>query len=80
MRPAEVELRAKLIDDFSAQVLTGALSVMANPNNPIRLNQFAALLDCELRNPTTHSFLMQAEDSSHEVKRFGTVSHTEVNN
>jgi hypothetical protein len=34
----ELELRAKLIDDFSAQVLTGALAVLDDPSNPIRLN------------------------------------------
>src|ERR1700720_2388041 len=40
----ELELRAKLIDDFSAEVLTGALAVLDAPSNPIRLNQFAAAM------------------------------------
>jgi hypothetical protein len=54
MRPVEAELRAKLIDDFSAQVLTGALSVIGNPDNPIRLNQFAAAIR-ELFGHTLHA-------------------------
>ena len=44
MTSLELELRAKLIDDFSAQVLTGALAVLDDPSNPIRLNQFAAAM------------------------------------
>lgn len=50
----EVELRAKLIDDFSAQVLTGALAVLDAPSNPIRLNQFAAAMR-ELFGHTLHA-------------------------
>jgi Predicted pPIWI-associating nuclease len=50
----ELELRAKLIDDFSAQVLTGALAVLDVPSNPIRLNQFAAAMR-ELFGHTLHA-------------------------
>jgi hypothetical protein len=50
----EIELRAKLIDDFSAQVLTGALAVLDAPTNPIRLNQFAAAMR-ELFGHTLHT-------------------------
>jgi hypothetical protein len=50
----ELELRAKLIDDFSAQVLTGALAVLDAPSNPIRLNQFAAAMR-ELFGHTLHA-------------------------
>jgi hypothetical protein len=50
----ELELRAKLIDDFSAEVLTGALAVLDAPSNPIRLNQFAAAMR-ELFGHTLHT-------------------------
>jgi hypothetical protein len=54
LQSLEAELRSKLIDDFSAQVLTGALSVVAVPSNPIRLNQFAAAMR-ELFGYTLHA-------------------------
>lgn len=38
------ELRASLLDDFSHQVLTGALRVATDKGNPIRLNLFAAAI------------------------------------
>jgi Predicted pPIWI-associating nuclease len=44
LRSLELEVRSKLIDDFSAQVLTGALAVVTDPSNPIRLNLFAAAM------------------------------------
>jgi hypothetical protein len=50
----ELELRAKLIDDFSVQVLTGALAVLDAPSNPIRLNQCAAAMR-ELFGHTLHA-------------------------
>ena len=55
----ELKLRSKLIDDFSAQVLTGALAVVAVPNNPIRLNQFAAAMR-ELFGHTLHALAPDA--------------------
>ena len=53
MRSLELEVRSKLIDDFSAQVLTGALAVVTDPSNPIRLNLFAAAMR-ELFGHTLH--------------------------
>lgn len=59
MRPVEAELRSKLIDDFSAQVLIGALRVVADQKNPIRLNLFAAAIR-ELFGHTLHTLAPHA--------------------
>jgi hypothetical protein len=53
LRSLELEVRSKLIDDFSAQVLTGALAVVTDPSNPIRLNLFAVAMR-ELFGHTLH--------------------------
>jgi hypothetical protein len=55
----EAELRSKLIDDFSGLVLTGALKVVADPSNPIRLNLFAAAMR-ELFGHTLHALAPDA--------------------
>ena len=44
MASVEDQIRSKLDDIFSIQVLTGLMSVLADVQNPIRLNQFAAAM------------------------------------
>lgn len=40
----ELELHKRLLDEFSEKLLTGALQVVPNKDNPIRLSQFAAAM------------------------------------
>src|SRR5579864_1496972 len=42
MSALEQELRSKLRDDFSHQLLTGALQVASDQSNPVRHSQFAS--------------------------------------
>ncbi|ANY85468.1 hypothetical protein BB934_45450 (plasmid) [Microvirga ossetica] len=49
----EKELRPKLLDEFSQHVLTGAMRVVRDEKNPIRLNLFAAAVR-ELYSHTLH--------------------------
>jgi hypothetical protein len=44
MLNTELELRRRLVDQFSDKLLTGALQVVPNEGNPIRLSQFAAAM------------------------------------
>jgi hypothetical protein len=50
----EEQLRAKLVDDFSGQLLTGSLLVIRDQGNPIRLSQFATAMR-ELFTYTLHT-------------------------
>ncbi|HET7085150.1 MAG TPA: hypothetical protein VFI23_10290 [Rhizomicrobium sp.] len=54
MPSLEENLREKLVDDFSQRLLSGALQVIPDQANPIRLSQFAAAMR-ELFNYTLHT-------------------------
>lgn len=57
--PNETALAPLLVDDFSRQVLAGALRVAADTDNPIRLNLFAAAVR-ELFGHTLHALAPDA--------------------
>lgn len=56
----EATLRGWLVDDFSQHVLTGALRVVGDRENPLRLNLFAAAVR-ELFGHTLHTLAPDTE-------------------